>query len=117
MKRFAYICVVALVLVFFAHAAYAEECPMMKKGWFGKGAKERGSKMGGMHTMMMKKMMMEKKMIATPDGGVILMFGNKLIKYNKDLDLVKEVELKMDMEAMMECMKQQCHEMMEKRAK
>lgn len=116
MRKIVYVCVVAIALVFFAHAIYAEECHMTKKGWFGMGAKEQGSKMGDMQGMMMKKMMMEKKMIATSDGGVIVMFGNKLVKYDKDLELVKEVELKIDMEAMKKCMKQ-CHEMMKKPAK
>jgi len=57
-------------------------------------------------------MMMKKMMIATSDGGVIVMAGKKLIKYDKDLNLVKEVEIKMDMEKMMkDC--PMCHEMME----
>jgi hypothetical protein len=56
--------------------------------------------------------MMMKKMIATSDGGVIVMAGKKLIKYDKDLNLVKEVEIKMDMEKMMkDC--PMCQEMME----
>jgi hypothetical protein len=52
-----------------------------------------------MHGMMMKGMM-EKSIIATADGGVFVLVGNKLIKYDKDLNLVKEVEIKIDMEAM-----------------
>ena len=35
-----------------------------------------------------------KQMVATSDGGVIVMAGHKLFKYDKDLNLVKEVELK-----------------------
>ncbi|MBF0384330.1 MAG: hypothetical protein HQL27_00515 [Candidatus Omnitrophica bacterium] len=52
-----------------------------------------------MHGMMMKGMM-EKSIIATADGGVIVLAGNKVIKYDKDLNPVKEVEIKVDMEAM-----------------
>ena len=37
---------------------------------------------------------MQKQMVATSDGGVIVMAGHKLFKYDKDLNLVKEVELK-----------------------
>jgi len=36
----------------------------------------------------------QKQMVATNDGGVIVMAGNKLLKYDKDLNLVKEAELK-----------------------
>jgi len=52
-----------------------------------------------MHGMMMKRMM-EKSIIATSDGGVIVLAGNKLIKYDKDLNVVKEVEIKNEMEGM-----------------
>ncbi|MFH1283334.1 MAG: hypothetical protein ABII27_06695 [bacterium] len=61
-----------------------------------------------MHEKMMK-MMMERELIATSDGGVVLMMGNKLLKYDKNLNLKKEIELKMDMESMRE-MKEQMKE-------
>lgn len=48
--------------------------------------------MGGMIMQMMGSM--QKQMVATNDGGVIVMAGNKLLKYDKDLNLIKEVELK-----------------------
>ncbi|MDD4908163.1 MAG: hypothetical protein PHJ00_03785 [Candidatus Omnitrophica bacterium] len=35
-----------------------------------------------------------KQMVASNDGGVIILAGNKLMKYDKDLNLVKEVEIK-----------------------
>lgn len=40
-------------------------------------------------------MMMSGQMVAASDGGVIVMMGNKLYKYDKDLNLKKEVEIKM----------------------
>ena len=64
----------------------------------GKGMMDGKGSMMGMHGMMMK--MMEKTMVPTSDGGVIVLAGNQLTKYDKDLNVVKEVELKMDMEAM-----------------
>lgn len=64
---------------------------MMKDDMMGKGGMMGGKEMM-MHGMMMK--MMEKSVVATSDGGVIVMTANKLIKYDKDLNLVKEVELK-----------------------
>jgi len=39
----------------------------------------------------MKGMMHKSSMQVTPDGGVIILMGNKLVKYDKDLNLVKEV--------------------------
>ena len=36
---------------------------------------------------------MPKQMVATTDGAVIILAGNKLLKYDKDLNLVKEVEI------------------------
>lgn len=71
-----------------------------------------------MHGMMMKGMM-EKSMIATADGGVIVLSGNKLMKFDKDLNLVKEAEIKPDLEGMQKMMMQMqencpmCKKMME----
>jgi len=62
-------------------------------------------KKGGMKDMMMKKMM-QKEMVATKDGGIILLVGNKLIKYDQDLNLIKEVEIKMDIEGQMKRMRE-----------
>ena len=49
--------------------------------------------------------MMERSVVATSDGGVVVAMGNKLTKYDKDLNVVKESELKMDMEGMQRMMK------------
>ncbi|MBF0594589.1 MAG: hypothetical protein HQL22_06445 [Candidatus Omnitrophica bacterium] len=38
--------------------------------------------------------MMDKKVVATSDGGVVVVMGNVMIKYDKDLNVVKEVEIK-----------------------
>lgn len=73
-------------------------------------------KMAGMsHKYEMMKMMMTKSMVASNDGGVIVMIGNKLMKYDKDLNLLKEAEIKVDMKAMMEKMKAGCPMMSEKK--
>ena len=72
-----------------------------------------GDKMGKgmmMHGQMMK-MMMPRQMVASNDGGVIVLAGNKLYKYDKNLNLVKEAEVKTDtagMEKMMADMKAKC---------
>ena len=48
-------------------------------------------------------------MVASNDGGVIVMSANKLLKYDKNLNLVKEVELKKDSGSMCPV----CQKMME----
>jgi hypothetical protein len=44
--------------------------------------------------------MMSKSLVATNDGGVILMTGCQLVKYDKDLNKVKEVQIEVDMDKM-----------------
>ena len=76
-------------------------------GMMGKGMMD--GKMMGMCPMM--KSMMERSVVATSDGGVVVVMGNKLTKYDKELNVTKEVELKMDMEGMqkmMDNMKSMC---------
>lgn len=46
---------------------------------------------------MMTGAMMWKTMTATPDGGVIIAIGNRLIKYDNQLNVVKDTEMKIDM--------------------
>jgi hypothetical protein len=55
--------------------------------------------------MMMCKSMMSKHMVATEDGAVVVLAGNKLTKYDKDLNVTQETELKIDMEKMQQKMK------------
>ncbi|MBF0484086.1 MAG: hypothetical protein HQL25_05210 [Candidatus Omnitrophica bacterium] len=74
---------------------------MMKKSMKMEHKGEGMNKMGGM----MMESMMKKNIIATSDGGVIVMAGNKLMKYDKDLNLIKEVDIKIDMEAIKKDMK------------
>lgn len=49
---------------------------------------------------MMMHSMMGKELVATQDGGVVVLVGNKLQKYDKNLQLIKEVEVKQDKGAM-----------------
>jgi len=59
-----------------------------------------------MHKMMMKGMM-KREAIATEDGGVVVLMGDKMVKYDKDLNQVKEVPLKIDIEHIRNTMQQQ----------
>ena len=51
------------------------------------------------------KSMMSPSLLETKDGGLVVMMGNKLMKYDKDLNLVKETEVKIDVEEMQKMMK------------
>ncbi len=80
----------------------------MNKGGMGMMGMMKGDMMdkdGMMKMCPMMAGMLQKSMVASNDGGVIVLSGNKLIKYDKDLAVVKEVEIKMDMEAMPDMMK------------
>ena len=48
--------------------------------------------------------MMGKSLVATEDGGVVVMCCNKLFKYDKDLVLQKEAEIKIDKECIQKMM-------------
>ena len=82
---------------------------MMQKGMMGKAM----PMMCPMHTMMCQGMM-KKEIVATSDGGVIVMADNKLFKYDKDVNLIKEVELKIDMKVTQDKMTQMMKEGAEK---
>lgn len=74
----------------------------------GTGNNKTGSMMGdsSMACMMMKMhAMVPKTAFGTSDGGVVVIVGNKMMKYDKDLNFKKEVELKMDTTAMNSMMK------------
>lgn len=47
---------------------------------------------------------MGKQMIATSDGGIVVLIGNKLYKYDSSLSLQKEAEIPIDMEGMQKMM-------------
>ena len=74
----------------FAEEAKKDEMPGMTMG------KSMGMPMPGMGKMCCP-MMGKAQMVATDEGGVIVLAGNKLMKYDADLNLVKEAEVKMPM--------------------
>ncbi|MBU2102646.1 MAG: hypothetical protein ABH865_02800 [Candidatus Omnitrophota bacterium] len=67
--------------------------------------KAQGMKQKGMMPGMM--MGMSRTMVASNDGGVFVLMGNKLQKYDKNLVLQKEAEIKMPKDAM-QGMKKKC---------
>ena len=104
--------IILLATGFFSLAIAQEKNEMLGgKGMMEKqGMMSEHGKMMGDGCWMMCHMLMDKSLVATQDGGAIVMVGNKLQKYNKDLVLEKEVEIKIDVEGMQKTMKQ----MMEK---
>lgn len=66
-----------------------EDMQGMDAGMQGQG----GGMMGGRGKGKMMGMMQNDSLVATSDGGVIIKSGPRLIKYDKDLNLIKEVEL------------------------
>ena len=50
--------------------------------------------------------MMKRTLVPTQDGGVALLMGKRLVKYDKDLNVQKEVELKCDPEGMRKMMEE-----------
>jgi hypothetical protein len=117
MKRTS-ILVACLLLVFGGYIVLARQdkgSAVGKEGMQGAGMMERGAtmmqdkdmmmakgqmmSMCPMHETMMK-MMMQKSLVPTADGGVVVVADAKLMKFDKDLNLVKETEIKIDMEVM-----------------
>lgn len=66
----------------------------------------------GMMMNGMGSMMSSIAMVVTQDGGVIVMIGNELLKYDKDLNLVKKTEIKFDFENWQKMMMQHRNMMM-----
>jgi len=90
MRKYIFAAVLMALVLSVAAVSFAGDdmkCPMMDKGG-------KGGMMGmcPMHGMMMKSYM-DKEMVATEDGSVVVMAGNKLMKYDKNLALKKEVEI------------------------
>ena len=80
--------VVLMATVMLGSWGYAQDD--MKGMGEGSQQSQSSSMMGGKGKMMG---MQNDSMVATSDGGIVLKQGPRLIKYDKDLNLVKEVEL------------------------
>ncbi len=64
----------------------------------GMGARPPAMSMDLMQNMMVMQAMREKSVVATSDGGVVVLVSNQMVKYDKDLNVVKEAELKVDVD-------------------
>ena len=93
MRRVLNVVLTGLFVTMFCSLALAQE---KKESMMGKGMMQGG--------MMCEESMMGKSLVATSDGGVIVLIGNKLQKYDKNLVLQKEAEIKMDTAGMQKMM-------------
>ncbi len=104
MKRTTYMMVAGAVVIFVAYMTWAQP--------------DRGRGMGGMmrqdrdrhepccmHGPMMAGMT-QKALASTSDGGVFVLCGNKLMKFDAELKLGKQIEVPMDEQAMCQKMEQ-----------
>lgn len=101
MGKLTYLIIAVIAVSLSASSVFAGKMKggVMEEGKDGKGI-EKGMMDGGMMTMMHKMHGMTRSptMVASNDGGVIVLTGNKLYKYDKNLNLVKEAEIKTEME-------------------
>ena len=75
--------------------------PEMEMGKMaGPGAKRGMMQTGRMAWMCPAPPQMMQSVTATSDGGVVVMIGNRLFKYDKDLKLTAKAEIKMDTECL-----------------
>lgn len=90
MKKKILASILGLAFILSGSAAFAEDA----QGFEPQGQQQGGpgGGMGGRMNPMMQ-MMNRPSMLATSDGGVVVMEGPRLIKYDANLTLVKEVEL------------------------
>jgi hypothetical protein len=101
MKKIWMIVVVVSCVIGFSYMGFTQEykCPMMDTGKGGpQGEKMCQGKMEGMGHGYGCKMMGGKALVATADGGVVVLCCNKLLKFDNNLVLQKEVALKIDKE-------------------
>lgn len=108
MRKIVLIVLLAVVFVATYAISYAQQCGLSQTAGTEEKPEEMSASHGGhgeMHAKKMMPMMMGKcSMVATTDGGVVVMCCNKLLKYDKNLELKKEVEMKTDKECAMKGM-------------
>jgi len=101
MKRLVIVVTAGILVVFAGYRVFARQhTKQMGGGMMSEKVKQKCPMPECPMCMMMCKSMMDKSLIAAEDGGVILMAGCKLIKFDKDLNKVKEAEIEIDTEQM-----------------
>jgi len=117
MKRTTFVAIITTFILILSGSCFAQENDdqtgqmghmmsgqgmMGHQGMSDQGTNDRYHKMNrcpmgkGMMNGMPMSGMMGKSMVATQDGGVVIMIGNKLYKYDQKLKLEKETEIPVD---------------------
>ncbi|MDD5458167.1 MAG: hypothetical protein PHF37_02075 [Phycisphaerae bacterium] len=113
MKRYMVYGIVILLAagsLYMAIAATDSNMPMMGRRQMGKGMMP-DMKAGCPMCTMRCGAMMQKQIAPTEDGGVIVMACGELMKFDKDLNLAKKIDIPVDeakMEAKMKAMMEKC---------
>jgi hypothetical protein len=104
-KRLLLVCAVMFACVSMAQAQDQPPAQRNEMSGMGPGGEKKGGMMGKemMHGMMMQASM-PKQIVASGDGGVFVLVGNKIVKYDKNLAVVKEATVKVDTESMKKMM-------------
>lgn len=95
MKRVAWVIISASLVLTVSSVSFAQGQEQMVEQQQMTGSQQMTGHLQMMGQGAKSGMMMSGQMVAASDGGVIVMMGNKLMKYDKDLNLKKEVEIKM----------------------
>lgn len=107
MKKTTILLTIAVVVGIASYVVFAQE--QQRGGMMGRGMMGRQGMMG---MSPMASMMYSTSLAATNDGGVVVLMGNKLTRYDNDLNAVKEVEVKIDWENWNKMMQQHYDMMM-----
>jgi len=86
---------------------------MQQRGMMGGSMQNRG--MMGPNSMM-GPMMHSTSVVATEDGGVVVLMGNELLKYDKELNLTKKTEINFDWKNWQQTMMQHRNTMMSEKS-
>ena len=112
MKKTFFVLILTAAAIVGSYVAFAAESGNQDNMMMGGGMMDNGGGCPMMHGGMcrgcwhpMHQMMCRSSLAATEDGGAIVLMGNKLYKYDKDLNLVKETEIKIDWDHWKEMMK------------
>jgi len=99
MSKVKVLVLVIVAAMFYPVIAFAQDSSEKKESMIAEKTNEKQMEKERMGAMVMQMMgAMQKQMVATNDGGVIVLVGNKLLKYDKDLNLIREAEVKTEVE-------------------
>lgn len=101
MLKIKFLSLALIAIMFFSDIVLAQASGDKKEFVVEDSKKEKQIEKERMIGMAMNMLVMaQKQMVATADGGFVVLLGNKLLKYDKDLNLIKAVELSTSVESL-----------------